>query len=127
MVRKMSRLAAGILAVILLLGWCPLALSQDKESKKSYEARIDKQLRALDKKIDQLKAKSAKMTEEAKKDFNEMMADFKKKREATEAKLQEVKKASAQKWEELKSGMNSAIKDLEEAYDRAAARFKERG
>jgi len=94
-----------------------------QEKSREYHDKIKESLKDYDKKMDELKAKSATMTEEAKADFNKTMEQLKEKKEAASKKLQELKKPTGKAWEDVKAGVNEAMADLKEAYEKAIARY----
>ena len=102
-----------------------LDTTMDYAQKKSreYQEKIKESLKDYDKKMDELKAKSANMTEEAKADFNKTMEQLKQKKEAASKKLQELKKPTGKAWEDVKAGVNEAMADLKEAYEKAITRY----
>ena len=102
-----------------------LDTTMDYAQKKSreYQEKIKESLKDYDKKMDELKAKSATMTEEAKADFNKTMEQLKEKKEAASKKLQELKKPTGKAWEDVKAGVNEAMADLKEAYEKAITRY----
>ena len=90
---------------------------------REYQEKLKESLNDYDKKIDELKAKSANVTEEANADFNKTMEQLNQKKEAASKKLQELKKPTGKAWDDVKAGVNEAMADLEEAYEKAIARY----
>jgi biopolymer transport protein ExbB/TolQ len=95
------------------------------QQKEEYEKSMEERLRILGKQLDELKAKAAARTEEARKDLNRYIKDADKKEEAASRKLEETRKASVKMWKKFVSDMDAAADDFETAYKRAEQRFKE--
>jgi glutamate synthase domain-containing protein 1 len=81
-------------------------------------------LKEADSKLTQLEEKSAKISGEAKTQYEKEMKDLKSGREHAATKLEEMKKASASAWDSTKKGFADAYKALQQAYAKAAGRFK---
>lgn len=95
------------------------------QKKEQYENSMEERLRNLGKKLDELNAKAAQRTEEARKELNQHLKDAEKKQQAASRKLEEVRKASAERWRKFTSDMNKAADEFEKAYERAKKNFKE--
>ncbi len=115
-----------LLVFVLLLAWCPLVFAQDKETKETYEKRSEKELQSMDEKINDLKSRAARLKDDAKEDYDAMMAELQDKREQAGKKWQELKEAGSEKWEQAKAEFNSALKDLKDAYERSVARMQKK-
>ncbi len=100
----------------------------DQEGKKSYLSQLADQLKDLDAKLDELKAKAkdatAGTTAGMKADYEKASVELKKMRADAEAKIEELKKSSGEGWEEIKKGADKAVKDLSEAFNSALGKFK---
>lgn len=81
-------------------------------------------IKETDAKISHLEEKSAKVSDEARAQYDKEIKDLKAVRECVAAKLDEMKKASASAWDSTKKGFADAYKDLHQAYEKAAERFK---
>lgn len=123
---KKPGISSLLAAIILFIAWCPFVFSQDNDEKKSFEQRSEKELKSMDKKIDDLKARVARAKIDAKKDYDEMVRDLQKKREDAGRKWQELREAGSEKWDEAKAEFNTALKDLKNTYDRAMSHMKEK-
>jgi len=99
----------------------PTATQQREQYEKSMEERLGR----LGQQLDELKAKAAGKTEQARDEMKQFMVEAEKKQEAASRKLEEMRKVSKQKWQEFSSDMNKAADDFEQAYERAKSRFKE--
>lgn len=94
------------------------------DDKETYKKEVQEKLKALDKKIDELKGKGAELKEDAKTEFNKEMTELHKKRMAVKKEWRKVKHATASKWEKAKADMDAAVQGVEDTYDKAASRFK---
>ena len=99
-----------------------LATSQHKEQ---YEKTMEERLGKLGKQLDELKAKAAAMTEQARKEVNHQLAEAEKKQKTASRKLEEIRKKSEKEWKKFTTGMNEAADELEKAYEKAKSHFKE--
>jgi chromosome segregation ATPase len=116
----------SLITVTFLLGWFFNAWSAaPTEERESYKKEVQEKLKALDKKIDELKGKGAHLEGDAKTEFNKEMTDLRKKRKVARKEWGKVKRASATTWEKAKADMDAAVQDVESAYEKAASRFKE--
>ncbi len=97
-------------------------LSQEKEK---YERTMEERLSKLDKQLDEMKAKAAVMTEQARKDMKRYLADAEKKQKTASRKLQEIRKESGEKWKKFAAEMDAAADDFAKAYERAKSHFKD--
>ena len=97
-------------------------MSQDKEH---YEKSMEERLGKLGKQLDEMKAKAAAMTEQARKDMGKYVADAEKKQKAASRKLAEMRKKSGKKWKKFASEMDAAADDFATAYERAKSHFKD--
>jgi hypothetical protein len=123
------KLAGFIFAIstVFLMGCSLNAWSaEQKEEKESYKKEVGEKIKALDKKLNELKVKAGEVKGDAKEEFNKEMVDLRKKQTTAKKKWNELKRAGAKKWEKVKSEMSAAVQDLESSYDKMASRFKER-
>ncbi|QGQ23104.1 hypothetical protein F1728_10665 [Gimesia benthica] len=84
-----------------------------------YAAKLDKQLRELNVKIDQLQEKGSDLKDDAKVKWNEQMDELKVQRDHVSEKLEEFNNASADAWEGLKQDLDTAWENLENSFDNA--------
>jgi Skp family chaperone for outer membrane proteins len=125
-----------MIAVLLLLAvapWKACSAGEVKgatspeaaQQKEQYEKGMEERLKKLGRKLDELNAKAAAMTEQAKIDINRRIAEAKIKQKAASAKLDELRKKSEKKWKKFTSETDAAMDEFEKAYERAKAHFKE--
>ena len=124
-----------LLAIVLLMG--TPCRSQEKASapnsstkvegtdqqKNQYQQKMEEKLRDLDKEVDELEAKAAEQSEQAKKQYARQMTELDRKRKAARRKLDKFENSSEAAWRDMKPGIDAAMKDLETAYKRAASHF----
>jgi hypothetical protein len=93
--------------------------------KKSEAVAYGKQLmKDTDAKIAELEAKAAKVSGEAKVQYEKEVADLKVARADTAAKLDKMEKAGGSAWNDAKQGFADAYKDMQRAYNKAVGQFK---
>ncbi len=101
------------------------AAPQTSRQKEQYEKSMEERLKKLGRQLDELRAKAAAMTEQARKDVNSYLAEAEKKQKAASRKLDKLRKESVKKWKKFTSEMDAAMDDFERAYEKAKSRFKE--
>jgi len=125
-----------MIAVLLLFAaapWKACAAGEAKstaspeaaQQKVQYEKSMEERLKKLGRELDELNAKAAAMTEQAKMDINRRIAEAKTKQKAASAKLEEMRKKSEKKWKKFAAETDAAMDEFEKAYERAKAHFKE--
>lgn len=124
------------LTVLFFVTICPLLSHGDEKQqqattpepaqhKEQYEKTMEERLRKVGKQLDELKARAATMTEQARKDTKHQLADADKKRKAASRKLEEMRKKSEKEWNKFTAELDKAADDMEKAFEKAKARFKE--
>ena len=103
----------------------PATTQEMSQEKEHYEKNMEERLSKLGKKLDEIKAKAAAMTEQTRKDMTQYVADAEKKQKAASQKLAEIRKESGKKWKKFTSEMDAAADDFAKAYERAKAHFKD--
>jgi len=78
------------------------------EDRSEYEGKMEKKLKDLGCKIDEMACKAEDFKEKAAEKFEEL----KKKREDASCKFSELKSQSAEAWKEFKAHLDSAMDDL---------------
>ena len=96
-------------------------LSQQRQK---YQKDVEEELQQLRHEIDALQAKAPKNSDTLRKDFDQQMAELKRKRNVAEQKYDTIEKSSQKAWQDMKPGLDAAVRDLQEAYRRAASEFK---
>jgi hypothetical protein len=97
----------------------------EEGEKKTYQEKIEAQLKELADKIEVLIAKGEKAKDEAKAKYAPQIEALRAKQESVRQKLQGLKEPGGAAWDDLKRGIDSAIGDLKTAVQSAVARFKE--
>jgi hypothetical protein len=130
------KLTMFFLSIILFIAVGPLAsysaeiehASSERhqpQEKKKYENNMEERLARLGKQLDEINAKAAVMTKQARKDMNKYLNDAKKKQKIALRKLQHIRKESAEKWKQLTSEMDAAADSFAKAYEKARSHIKE--
>jgi uncharacterized protein YpuA (DUF1002 family) len=125
-----------MIAVLLLLAaapWRAYAAEEAKsatspettQQKEQYEKGMEERLKKLGRELDELNAKAAATTEQAKTDINRRIAEARTKQKAASAKLEEMRTKSVKKWKKFVSETDAAMDEFEKAFERAKAHFKE--
>ncbi len=125
-----------LLAVILFIGAGTLwsyaaetghqaATSKAADQKKQYEKSMQERLGKVGKKLDELKAKTATLSEQARNDMSRYLSEAEKKQKAASQKLETMRKKSVKKWKQFTSEVDAAMDDFETAFEKAKSHFKE--
>lgn len=101
------------------------AIPNPLQEKKQYEQSMEERLGRVGKQLDEIKARTTTMTEQARKEMGQYIADAEKKQKSASHKLQKIRKESEKKWKKFVSDMDAAMDDFEKAYERAKSHFKE--
>ena len=94
------------------------------EKKEEYQRALAAQMRELDVKIDELKAKAGRASDAVKAEFARDMEALDRQKTVLAQKMEAVKTSSASAWNDVKAGANSAMESIKQTYDQAAARFQ---
>jgi hypothetical protein len=124
-----------IIAGVLLLAVAPwrsyaagepagAASPEPAQQKEQYEKSMQERLKKLGKELDELNARAAAMTEQAKTDVNRGIAEAKAKQKDASEKLEEMQKKSVKTWKKFVSETDSAMDEFEKAFERAKTDFK---
>ena len=94
------------------------------EKKEEYQRALTAQMRGLDLKIDELKAKAGRATDAVKAEFARDMETLDRQKAVLVQKMEAVKSSSASAWNDVKAGANSAMDSVKQTYEKAKARFQ---
>ena len=94
------------------------------EKKEEYQGALASQMRELDAKIDELKAKAGRASDAVKAEFARDMEAVDRQKAVLTQKMAAVKSSSASAWNDVKAGANSAMDSVKQAYEKAKARFQ---
>ncbi len=97
------------------------------QPREQYEKSMEERLGRIGRQLDELKAKAAGKTEQAREEMKQLVADAEKKREAASRKLEEMRRETKNKWRRFVSDMNRAADDFEQAFERARSRSGDSG
>ena len=98
----------------------------EEGEKKSYQEKIEEQLKGFAAQIDVLVAKAEQAKADAKVKYAKQIEALRAKQESVRQTLQGLKEPGGAAWDDLKRGIDSAIGDLKDAVQSAVARFKEK-
>jgi len=100
------------------------AVDYTYEKKEEYQRALSAQMRELDPKIDELKAKAGRASDAVKAEFARDMEALDRQKAVLAQKMEAVKASSASAWSDVKAGANSAMDSVKQAYEKAKARFQ---
>jgi hypothetical protein len=98
---------------------------QPSQEKATYERTMEERLAKLGRQMDEMKAKVAGMSKQARNDMKRYLADAEKKQKAASRKLRDIRKESGEKWKKFTAEMDAAADDFAKAYERAKSHFKD--
>jgi hypothetical protein len=114
-----------ILNALLLILSCALFSGCCKECRVDFYQTMEKQIQALDVRIDELQAKAAKQGEAGKAKFAQAMEHLQSLKKAAQAKLAALKNASDDAWQEMKPALSEAMTNLETGFEKAKSHFNQ--
>ncbi len=129
----MRTLVIALIGVALLAGCNTVAgVKEDSrqaadytyEKKEEYQRAHAAQMRELDVKIDELKAKAGRASDTVKAEFARDMEALDRQKAVLAQKMEVVKSSSASAWNDVKAGANSAMDSVKQTYEKAKARFQ---
>ena len=133
MTRIARTLAAALLAAATFAGCHTVAgVKEDSrqasdytyEKKEEYQRALAGQMRELDAKIAQLKAKAARASDAVKAEFSRDMEVLDRQKAVLAQKMEAVKDSSASAWSDVKAGANSAMDSVKQTYEKAKAHLQ---
>jgi predicted small secreted protein len=126
----MRSLAVAIIVAAALTGCNTVAgMKQDTsqvsdytyEKKEEYQRALSAQMRDLDAKTDELKAKAGRASDSIKAEFNRNMESLDRQKAVLREKMEAVKSSTASGWNQVKAGADSAMNSVKQAYEKAKA------
>ena len=100
------------------------AIDYTYEKKEEYQRALAAQMRELDVKIDELKAKAGRASDAVKAEFARDMEALDRQKAVLAQKMEAVQASSASAWNDVKAGANSAMDTVKQTYEKAKARFQ---
>jgi predicted small secreted protein len=91
------------------------------EKKEEYQRDLAAQMRELDAKTDELKAKASKASDSVKTEFNRNIEALDRQKAVLGEKMDAVKTSTASGWNSVKAGTDSAMESVKKAYEKAKA------
>jgi hypothetical protein len=129
----MRTLAVALIAVALLAGCNTVsgvkedsrqAIDYTYEKKEEYQRALAAQMRELDPKIDELKAKAGRASDTVKAEFARDMEALDRQKAVLAQTMETVKASSASAWNDVKAGANSAMDSVRQTYEKAKSHFQ---
>ena len=129
----MRTLVIALIGVALLAGCNTVAgVKEDSrqaadytyEKKEEYQRALAAQMRELDVKLDELKARAGRASDAVKAEFARDMEALDRQKAVLAQKTEAVKSSSASAWNDVKAGANSAMDSVKQTYEKAKARFQ---
>jgi hypothetical protein len=120
------------LALAFLLGWTCAGSAAAKprakaaQTKETYQARLEAELRALDLKIAALKAEASKAGADTRAKVAAETATLESRRAAAHSKLDAVKASASEAWKDVKVGADKAMRDLRQTVLKVEADLKKK-
>ena len=97
------------------------AVDYTYDKKEEYQKALAEQMRDLDAKTGELKAKAAKSSDSVKAEFNRSMESLDREKAVLNEKMGAVKTSTASSWNDVKAGADSAMDSVKRAYEKAKA------
>jgi septal ring factor EnvC (AmiA/AmiB activator) len=91
--------------------------------KSAYREKLEARLEQWRAEIDKLQAKAAEASADARKDYEDQVAELRKQQDEAREKLKELDEASDDAWEDIKDGVEKAWDKLGDAVKSARERF----
>jgi hypothetical protein len=93
------------------------------ETREQYAARVERELRQLGTKIDELRQKAEAAGGKARDGSRRAVGELRVKKNALERRLRIVETSTGRAWRDLKSGVDEALGDLRKSLEKAKSRF----
>ena len=94
------------------------------DKKEEYRKKLEAQLKEWKTKIDELEARGAKLTTEAKTELMKEIKELRQRKGLVKEKWNELQKVSGDSWDTMKVGVEKAASELKGAMERVISRFK---
>jgi F0F1-type ATP synthase membrane subunit b/b' len=91
--------------------------------KSAYREKLEARLEQWRAEIDKLQAKAAEASADARREYDDQVAELRKQQEEARDKLKELDEASDDAWEDMKGGFEKAWDKLGDAVKSARERF----
>lgn len=99
-------------------------LARARAKQEEFAAEGREHLATLDRKIEELKARAAESSDQAKQAAEEALAKLKAERGSAGAALERAQNASAESWESVKGGAKQALERAEQTYEETVEKLK---
>lgn len=93
------------------------------DKKEEYQRKLAAEMKELDVKLDELKAKAGRASDSVKAEFAKDMEALDRQKAVLAQKMEAVKTSSASGWNDVKAGANSAMDSVKQTYEKAKAKL----
>jgi len=93
------------------------------DKKEEYQRKLAAEMKELDVKLDELKAKAGRASDSVKAEFAKDMEALDRQKAVLAEKMEAVKTSSASGWNDVKAGANSAMDSVKQTYEKAKAKL----
>jgi predicted nucleic acid-binding Zn-ribbon protein len=94
------------------------------QEKTTFEKRIQSEIEAWNKRIEELRARAERVAAERKAEYFDQVEELQSRRTELEQRLSELRNSGETAFNDFKEGVENAANDLRDAVDRALERFK---
>lgn len=92
---------------------------ESKRAREAYERKVEAQLEAWNKKIEELRMKAERAEAERRAEYWKQIAEVESYRDALASRLKELRQKGGNAVSELQKGIEKAVSDLSESFQRA--------
>jgi hypothetical protein len=100
-----------------------VTVEEMRKDRDEFQRQAETRFKAMDRNLDELKAKAKHGRAVTKEQMNEAIDALKAKTEAARAELRALGAAPQERWDALKTGLNASLEELKDGFDRAFSRF----
>jgi chaperonin cofactor prefoldin len=94
------------------------------EDRKTYLNWLDKKLKELETKLDEIKLQAHLGKADVKTEYSKQYEDLNRQRDKLRLKMDELKDSGGEAWDSLKDGLDGAYREMKTAVERAIKAFK---
>jgi hypothetical protein len=100
-----------------------VTVEEMRKDRDEFQRQAETRFKAMDRNLDELKAKAKHGRAVTKEQMNEAIDALKAKTEAARAELRALGAAPQERWDVLKTGLNASLEELKDGFDSAFSRF----
>ena len=98
--------------------------AEPSPAREDYQRRMEANLDAIEKQIQELKRKAAQAAEARKPEIDRAIAELERQKKVASQKLAELRTASEGAWHDAKLSLDAAWENLKRAYEKACTHFE---